>query len=121
MQLSRRQLLASAAAAGLSACRKAAPAPSRPNILFVIADDQSYAHTGIGGSRTVSTPHFDRVAREGAYFTHSFTACPSCTPSRSAVLSGRHIWQVGEAGILYGTIPRDLPLFPHLLKKAGYW
>ena len=122
--LSRRQCLAfsAAAAAGLSssACRQA-PSPTRPNILFVLADDQSYAHTGIGGSRIVSTPHFDRVAREGAYFSHSFTACPSCTPSRSAVLSGRHMWQVGEAGVLYGTIPRDLPLFPHALKKAGYW
>jgi uncharacterized sulfatase len=37
------------------------------------------------------------------------------------VLSGRHVWQVGEAGVLYGTIPRDLPLFPEALKRAGYW
>src|SRR5262245_16235144 len=75
----------------------------------------------MNGSRVVNTPNFDRIAREGVYFTHSFTACPSCTPSRSAVLTGRNIWQVGEAGVLYGTIPRDLPLFTDALKKAGYW
>ena len=92
----------------------------RPNILFVLADDQSWPHASIYGSRASKTPAFDRIAREGALFTHSFCASPSCTPSRSAILTGRNIWQLGEAGVLYGTIAANETLFPHLLADAGY-
>jgi hypothetical protein len=49
----------------------------RPNILLVIADDWSYPHAGIYGDRTVRTPNVDRLAREGARFTHAFAAAPS--------------------------------------------
>ncbi len=98
----------------------AAAAEPRPNILFVITDDQSWRDTGAAGSRIVHTPAFDRVAREGVLFTHSFCASPSCTPSRSAVLTGRHIWQIGEAGLLYGTLPKEFPPFTHALQDAGY-
>ncbi|MBI3471953.1 MAG: sulfatase [Candidatus Solibacter usitatus] len=93
---------------------------ARPNILFAIADDQSWLHTGAAGSKLVQTPAFDRVAREGVMFTHSFCAAPSCTPSRSTILTGRHIWQVEEGGVLHGAMPSKFPLFPHLLEDAGY-
>ena len=92
----------------------------RPNILLALSDDQSYPHTSILGDPVVKTPAFDRVAREGVLFTHSFAACPSCTPSRSAILTGRQIWQVGEAGLLFGTLDPAYPLFTHLLEDAGY-
>jgi N-sulfoglucosamine sulfohydrolase len=104
---------------GMSAARAGA-APVRPNILFVISDDQSWRDTGICGSTTVRTPAFDRIAREGVRFTHSFAACPSCTPSRSAVLTGRHLWQTGEGGVLYGTFPKEYPPFTHALQDTGY-
>ncbi|MGH7943675.1 MAG: type II RES/Xre toxin-antitoxin system antitoxin [Opitutaceae bacterium] len=68
--------------------RAAAPA-ARPNILFVIADDQSWAHTSFAGDPVIKTPHFDRVAREGVYFPHAFCSSPSCTPSRGAILTGQ--------------------------------
>jgi len=93
----------------------------RPNLLFVIADDQSWLHAGAYGDRLVRTPAFDRIASEGVLFTHSFSASPSCTPSRSSVLTGRHQWQTGEGGVLYGTLPKQIPLFPHLLADAGYF
>ncbi len=108
------------AAAPLLGCGKKAAAQPRPNILFVIADDQSWLHCGAYGAKQVATPAFDRVAREGVLFRNSFSACPSCTPSRSAVLSGRHVWQQREAGVLYGSMPKDLPLYPLLLEDAGY-
>ncbi len=92
----------------------------RPNILIAISDDQSYPHASILGDTVVKTPAFDRIAREGVLFTHSFAACPSCTASRSAILTGRHIWQIGEAGVLYGTLHPEYPLFTHLLEDAGY-
>ena len=64
----------------------------RPNILFCISDDQSYAHTGANGDPIVKTPAFDKIAREGIRFTHAFCDAPTCGPSRSAILTGQHIW-----------------------------
>ena len=52
-----------------------------PNILLVLADDQSWLHTSITGNKVIKTPGFDRVAEEGVIFTNAFSACPSCTPS----------------------------------------
>lgn len=87
----------------------------------MIADDWSFPHAGIYGDKGVHTPAFDRIAREGVLFTHSFCASPSCAPSRSAVLAGRPIYNTGEAGVLYGTLPPDLPLFPLALEDGGYF
>jgi len=92
----------------------------RPNILFAFADDQSWPHAGAYRDPVVHTPAFDRVAGEGVLFTHSFSACPSCTPSRSGVLTGRQIWQVEQGGVLYGTLPAKYPLYTHLLEDSGY-
>ena len=111
--LSRRAFVASALPVSGLAAR-------RPNILFVLADDQSYPHAGAYGCRGIRTPAFDRVAREGVLFNNSFCASPSCTPSRSAILTGRQMWQVEQAGLLYGTIPAKYPLVTHLLEDAGY-
>jgi N-sulfoglucosamine sulfohydrolase len=93
----------------------------RPNILFAISDDQSYPHASILGDPVVKTPAFDRIAREGVLFTHSFAACPSCTPSRSAILTGRQIWQLGEGALLFGTLHPEHTLFTHRLADAGYY
>jgi uncharacterized sulfatase len=118
--LSRRSLLRAAPAAALTACSPGPRRDSRPNILFAIADDMSYPHAGAYGDAIVRTPGFDRVAREGVLFTRSYCAAPSCTPSRSAVLTGRNVWQVEEGGVLYGTLPARYPLFTHQLEDAGY-
>ncbi|MBM3734442.1 MAG: sulfatase [Acidobacteria bacterium] len=107
--MTRRSLLASAALAACGTRRQ-----DRPNILFVIADDMTWPSPG------ASTPVFDRIAGEGVLFTRSYCASPSCTPSRSAVLTGKHIWQLGEAGVLYGTMPPDQTLFTHRLEDARY-
>jgi len=69
-----------------------AGAAERPNILFCISDDQSYAHTGVAHDPVVKTPAFDRVAREGIHFYNAFCDAPSCGPSRSAILTGQPIW-----------------------------
>src|SRR5436190_22469695 len=116
--MNRRDLIRSVAAPiALAAGGCSTAKRSRPNILLVVADDQSWIDAG---AKHLATPAFDRIAREGARFTNSFCASPSCTPSRSAILSGRHVWQQGEAGVLYGAIPTGIPLYPHLLEDAGY-
>ncbi|HLF33309.1 MAG TPA: sulfatase-like hydrolase/transferase, partial [Cyclobacteriaceae bacterium] len=62
---------------------------ARPNILFVISDDQSWINTGFAGCRELETPSFDRIARSGIYFSNAFCSAPACAPSRAAILTGR--------------------------------
>ena len=95
-------------------------AETRPNILICISDDQSYAHTGANGDPVVQTPAFDRVAREGLRFTHAFCDAPTCGPSRSAILTGQHIWRLEEAGNIHSTLPSKFATYTELLTEAGY-
>ena len=92
----------------------------RPNILFCISDDQSYAHTGVNGDPVVQTPAFDRIAKEGLRFTNAFCDAPSCGPSRSAILTGQPIWRLEEAGNIHSTLPAKFATYTDLLSGAGY-
>lgn len=94
--------------------------PARPNILLVIADDWSYPHASVYGDATVSTPAFDRVAREGARFDRAFTAAPTCTASRAALLTGQMPHRLAEGGNLHGFLPSRFAVYPDLLEGAGY-
>lgn len=94
---------------------------ARPNILFVINDDQSYPHASAYGSSMVETPSFDRIAREGVLFTNAYVASPGCSPSRAAFLTGRYPWQIEEAGTHASSFPTEYLVFPDLLEQAGYW
>jgi arylsulfatase A-like enzyme len=96
------------------------PAERAPSVLFVIADDWGFGHAGAYGDRAVKTPNFDRVAREGALFTRSFCASPSCTPSRAAILTGQAIHRLDESGNLWSTLQTKHAVYPDLLEKAGY-
>ena len=108
-----------AAAALASGC--VAHSAALPNILICISDDQSYAHTGANGDPVIRTPGFDRVAREGIRFTHAFCDAPSCGPSRSALLTGQHIWRLEEAGNIHSTLPKKFITYTELLREAGYF
>lgn len=93
---------------------------SRPNILFAISDDQSFAHTGAMGDPVVRTPTFDRVAREGVLFRRAYCSSPSCTPSRGAILTGQAFWRLEQGANLWRTLPARFPVYPELLEAAGY-
>lgn len=95
-------------------------AADRPNILFCISDDQSFAHTGVNGDPVVKTPAFDRIAREGLRFTRAFCDAPTCGPSRSAILTGQHIWRLEEAGNIHSTLPAKFATYTQQLAQAGY-
>lgn len=92
----------------------------RPNILLVISDDQSWAHTSFAGYPAVKTPNFDRIASEGVYFQSAYASAPTCTASRSALLTGQHFWRLGSAGQLWGLFPDDLVTYQKILQKQGY-
>lgn len=98
----------------------AAPAPQRPNILIAISDDQSFQHTSFAGYPGVSTPHFDRVAKEGVYFSNAIVASPGCSPSRAAFLTGKHTWMIEEAGTHSSLFPQQYVTFTDVLAEAGY-
>ncbi|MCF2488667.1 sulfatase [Dyadobacter sp. CY347] len=92
----------------------------RPNILFVISDDQSYPYAGAYGDKAAKTPNFDRIAKEGILFTNAFAASPGCSPSRAALLTGLNCWQIKEAGTHASSFPKEFEVFPDLLERAGY-
>ena len=95
-------------------------ADSRPNILFCLADDWSWPHAGAYGDKVARTPTFDRVAREGMRFNFCFSAAPSCTPSRAAILTGQYPHRLEEGSCLWGFLPKKFQVYPDLLEKAGY-
>jgi N-sulfoglucosamine sulfohydrolase len=100
----------------------------RPNILFAFADDWGrhasiYAQIDGPGSPNdvIQTPNFDRLAREGVLVRRAFVSAPSCTPCRSALLSGQHFWRTGRGAILLGAVwDPKIPSYPLLLHEAGY-
>ncbi len=114
-------LILAAALFDPGARQAAAQTEPRPNILIAISDDQSYPHASAYGDPVVSTPAFDRVAREGVLFTNAFVASPGCSPSRAAFLTGRYPWQLEQAGTHASSFPEQYVVFPDLLEEAGYF
>lgn len=98
----------------------AAAGSERPNILIMMSDDQSFPHASAYGSKMVSTPNFDRIARDGILFNNAFCASPGCSPSRAAFLTGRHIWQIEHAGTHASSFGKEYRTFVDLLAEAGY-
>ena len=93
---------------------------ARPNILFCIADDVSWAHMGAYGCSWVRTPGFDRVAREGVLFTNAYTPNAKCAPSRSCILTGRNSWQLEAAANHWCYFPAKFKTYAEALSAQGY-
>ena len=93
----------------------------RPNILFAIADDWSFGHASIYGCRWVSTPGFDRVAKEGVLFTRAYTPNAKCSPSRASILTGRNPWQLEAAANHNPIFPAAFRTYPEALAQNGYF
>ena len=92
----------------------------RPNILFAIADDWSYGHAGAYGCKWVSTPAFDRIAREGLLFNRAYTPNAKCAPSRAIILTGRNSWQLEEAANHQNYFPAKFKSWMEVLTENGY-
>jgi N-sulfoglucosamine sulfohydrolase len=112
----------------LSGAEASKSASAKPNILFIFADDwgrHASIYAAIDGPGTVNdviqTPNFDRLATEGVLFRSAFVSAPSCTPCRSALLSGQHFWRTGRGAILRGAVwDGSNPSFLLMLEEAGY-
>jgi arylsulfatase A-like enzyme len=103
-------------------------ASNKPNIVFIMADDLGYADVSAYGQQDYSTPHIDQLAAQGMKFTQAYANSAICSPSRTALITGRYQMRlpVGlEEPIGQGTaknigLPPEQPTLPSLLKKSGY-
>ena len=96
---------------------------SRPNIIFILADDLGYADVGVYGQTNIITPRLDEMAANGMRFSQFYAGCHICAPSRSCVISGQHLGRADIRTLHYDVNSRQLPNSPSIgkaLKKVGY-
>jgi arylsulfatase A-like enzyme len=104
-----------------SSARAEGIAGKRPNILFILTDDQGYGDITAHGNPVLKTPNLDKIRSEGVRFT-DFHVSPTCSPTRSALMTGRHEF---KNGITHTILERerltlDATTLPQILKTAGY-
>jgi len=101
-------------------------AASRPNIVWIIADDMS-AHFGAYGESTIETPHLDAMVERGVKFTRAFVTAPVCSTNRSAFITGMYQTSIGAHHHRSGRgpekihLPAGMKLVPKLFQDAGYY
>ncbi len=125
--LSRRDLFKVGLAAGATAVAagaraQAAPLPrlKKPNLLLLMTDQQRGDCLGVAGHPAIKTPNMDRLAKEGVRFRNGYSCVPSCTPARSALLTGLGPWRNGMLG--YGRVGEGYEYeMPQTLRDAGYY
>ncbi|MBM4035909.1 MAG: sulfatase [Planctomycetes bacterium] len=91
----------------------------RPNVVFILTDDQRWDAMGCAGHPFLKTPHLDRLAAEGARFANAFCTTSLCSPSRASMLSGLYAHAHGVTNN-FTDYPNALPSFPRQLQAAGY-
>ncbi|MFC1735665.1 sulfatase [Candidatus Hydrogenedentota bacterium] len=100
------------------------PGTTPPNFVILFADDMGYGDLGCYGHPTIRTPRLDRMADEGIRLTQFYSAAPSCTPSRAALLTGRYQVRSGLVHVLFPRHDFGLPAgeitIAEALKTKGY-
>ncbi|MGC6464747.1 MAG: sulfatase [Akkermansiaceae bacterium] len=91
----------------------------RPNVVFILTDDQRSDALSCMGHPHLKTPHIDRLAKEGVLFKNHFCTTSLCSPSRASILGGLYAHTHGVVNN-FTDYPRDLPTFPRQLQGAGY-
>ncbi len=96
---------------------------SKPNIIYIMADDLGYADIGAYGQTNIITPRLDEMAANGMRFSQFYAGCHICAPSRSCMISGQHLGRTDIRTLHYDVNSRQLPNSPSIgreLKKVGY-
>ncbi|RPI28454.1 MAG: sulfatase [Acidobacteria bacterium] len=121
--LSRRQVLMAVPAAlcsfGLARNQNNPPAGTRPNIVFILADDLGWADVGCNGARFYHTPNIDRLATQGIRFTHAYAAAAVCSPTRASIMTGRYPARLGLTDWIVARFQRPERPDP-AVNPAGY-
>lgn len=96
----------------------------RPNVVLIFMDDMGYGDLSCTGSSLIKTPRMDAVADQGMTFSQMYASAPTCTPSRTALLTGRYAQRVGLPRVIFPTDPEGLSSWEvtvaDLLGEAGY-
>jgi arylsulfatase A-like enzyme len=101
-------------------------AADRPNIVWIVVDDMS-CHFGYEGEPLVSTPHVDRLAKEGVVFNNAYATAPVCSTFRSAMITGMYQTSIGahhhrsSRGELKIQLPDGVKTIPEWFRDAGYY
>ncbi len=99
-------------------------APSKPNIIVIMADDLGYGDLSCYGASGLQTPNIDRLAAEGQRFTDGYCSASTCTPTRYSFLTGTYAFRRPGTGIAPPNSPALIrpgtETLPSLLKRAGY-
>jgi len=99
---------------------------SKPNIIFILADDLGYGDVSCYNENSkIQTPYIDKLASEGVKFTDAHTSSAVCTPTRYGILTGRYNWRTTlKKGVLNGyskaLIPNDRKTIAGFLSENGY-
>ena len=104
----------------LSGCAK--KEASKPNIIFILTDDQRWDALGYAGNKIIQTPEMDKLASDGIYFKNAFVTTPICAASRASILTGMyertHGYTFGQGNIKEPYIEKS---YPFLMKNSGYY
>lgn len=95
----------------------------RPNILIIMTDQQTADAMSIAGNKNLHTPAMDKLAQNGVRFTRAYCAQPLCTPSRTAIMSGKMPFEtgfIGNAPEKDGQWPEDLLMMGKIFQNGGY-
>jgi arylsulfatase A-like enzyme len=96
--------------------------PEKPNIIFILTDDQRWDALGYAGNEVIQTPEMDKLAQEGVYFKNAFVTTPICAASRASILTGMyertHGYTFGQGEIRKAYIENSYPI---RMKQAGYY
>ena len=97
----------------------------KPNFITILTDDHGYGDLGCMGADDLKTPHLDRLAAGGARCSDWYSNSPVCSPSRAALLTGRHPARTGITDVLGGHrsepgLSPEIPTLATALKPLGY-
>ena len=99
---------------------------TKPNLIWIMADDLGYGDLGCYGQKVITTPNIDRMAKEGLRFTHFYSGATVCAPSRSVLMTGLHHGHTrvrGNAGSknpMAQALRSDDATVARVLQQAGY-
>ncbi len=103
---------------------KRQPDSRPPNIVIILADDLGYGDLGVYGAQEIQTPRLDRMAAEGVRLTEFYSAAPTCTPARAALLTGRYPRRSGMTRVIVAKEKWGMPAseitLGEILQKEGY-
>jgi len=122
----RRDFVKSAAALGTAAAipHRGGAATDQPNVILITADDLGWNELSCYGNPDLDTPNIDRMADEGVRFTNAFVTAPSCSASRSSIITGQAPHSVGVLGLTHRhtryQMPHTHPTIAGELRDRGY-